>query len=265
MEKKTLKFLIASGIILILLIALPVFAIAFASPVPGYAHAPRIKDKYGNSLNWAGYAVTGSPGSVTDVKGSWIVPSVTCPGGSQYAAFWVGIDGYSDSTVEQTGTDSDCSSGSPTYYAWFEFYPKPMFRINTITVHPGDNVLAEVKYAGGNKFTIIINDATTGQKFSTSASINARRSSAEWITEAPWSGGILPLADFGTANYGLDYTAIGSTNYATVGGISDPIGSFGQNVQQITMVTSSGALKAQPSSLSTDGTSFNMTWYSAGP
>lgn len=263
MEKTTLKFLTASMVILILLIVLPVFAIAFIPTASEYSHGPRIKDKYGNSLNWAGYAVTGSAGSVTDVTGSWVVPTVTCPGGSQYAAFWVGIDGYSDNTVEQTGTDSDCQNGNPRYYAWFEFYPKPMFRINTITVSPGDTMSAEVKYTGGNKFTATITDTTTRQSFSTSGTVNAQRSSAEWIAEAPWSGGILPLADFGTANYGLDYTGIASTNFATVGTSTGPIGSFSSN--SITMVTSSGATKASPSSLTTDGTSFSVQWVSAGP
>ncbi|CAG0965027.1 MAG: hypothetical protein OIN86_07295 [Candidatus Methanoperedens sp.] len=42
-----------------------------------YSHAPRIKEKNGYSTNWAGYAVTGSAGSVTDAKGSWIVNSIT--------------------------------------------------------------------------------------------------------------------------------------------------------------------------------------------
>ena len=196
-----------------------------------------------------------------------MVPSVTCTSTSnQYSSFWVGIDGYSSSTVEQIGTDSDCISGNPTYYAWYEFYPKPSSRVNSIAVQPGDKMSAEVKYAKG-MFTVSITDVTTGASFSKSAKVNAaNRNSAEWIAEAPWSGGILPLANFGTAYFGYDPTGIASTNYASVGGSTGPIGSFGSSVQSITMVsTSSGAIKAQPTSLSTDGTSFNMTWVSAGP
>ena len=78
------------------------------------------------STNWSGYAVTGPDGSVTDVKGSWKVPDVVCssPGTpNSYASFWVGIDGYGSNTVEQIGTDSDCSGGNAVYYAWYEFYP----------------------------------------------------------------------------------------------------------------------------------------------
>jgi hypothetical protein len=49
-----------------------------------------------DSSNWSGYAVTGPNMSVSDVKGSWIVPAARCTGGSEeasdaYASFWVGI------------------------------------------------------------------------------------------------------------------------------------------------------------------------------
>src|SRR5215467_10329831 len=85
-------------------------------------HAPAVihhlRDSLATSTNWSGYAVTGA--NVTDVQGSWIVPTVLCPGGSQYSSFWVGIDGFNSGSVEQTGTDSDCQNGVPTYYAWFE-------------------------------------------------------------------------------------------------------------------------------------------------
>ncbi len=242
------------------------FAGAVVSPLSEYSHAPRIKEKNGYSTNWAGYAVTGSAGSVTDAKGSWIVPNVTCPSTTnQYSSFWVGIDGYSSSKVEQTGTDSDCSSGSPRYYAWYEFYPKPSFIINSMTVHPGDKMSAEVKYAG-DMFTVYITDVTTRASFSKSAKVNsAQRDSAEWIAEAPWSGSILPLANFGTVGFGIDNTGIASTNYTTVSGIPGNMNSFGSSANPITMVSNSGAIKVHPSTLSTDGTSFNVTWASAGP
>lgn len=84
-------------------------------------HAPmRFHDGTANSENWSGYAVTGS--SFTNATASWFVPTVNCSKTpNTYAAFWVGIDGYSSNTVEQTGTDSDCDGASPSYYAWYEF------------------------------------------------------------------------------------------------------------------------------------------------
>lgn len=221
------------------------------------------------STNWSGYAVTGAAGSVTDAKGSWKVPAIvgTCPKKNQYSSFWVGIDGFNSNTVEQTGTDSDCQSHHPTYYAWYEFYPNPSFIIGSISVHPGDIMSAEVSYSGG-VFTATITDSATGQTFSTSATVStAQRSSAEWIAEAPSSrSGILPLANFGTVLFGSDNTGVSSTCTATVNGVSGAIGSFGSNVQEITMVnTRTGATKALPSALSSDGTSFSVQWVSAGP
>jgi len=218
-----------------------------------------------DSSNWSGYAVTGAAGSVTDAKASWTVPMIQgpCPSTPQYSSFWVGIDGFTDNSVEQIGTDSDCQNGVPTYYAWFEFYPHPSFIINSLTISPGDTISAEVKYLGRNQFTVSLTDTTTGHTFSTTTKVNAQRSSAEWIAEAPSSsGGILPLADFGSAYFGV--TTLDS---ATMRGVSGPIGSFGSTVQEITMVSQKDAttLKAVPSSLSGDQSSFSVTWYSAGP
>src|SRR3989442_12102974 len=173
------------------------------------------------STNWSGYAVTGASGSVSDAKGSWTVPAIqgTCPGTNQYSSFWVSIDGFNYRTVEPTGTDSDCQNGATTYYAWFEFFPHPLFLINGLTITPGDHMTAEV-ISSGRSFTVTITDPNPGASFSTSAKVHsAQRSSAEWIAEAPSSsGGVLPLADFGTVSFSADT--------ATVNGITGTIGSF---------------------------------------
>lgn len=241
---------------------------ASALPVPQMTLAPRVHDASSTSTNWSGYAVTGSSGSVSNAKGSWIVPAIrgTCTSTNQFSSFWVGIDGFSSGTVEQTGTDSDCQNGSPTYFAWFEFFPHPSFIISGLSITPGDHISAQASF-NGRSFVVSITDTTTGASFSTSAKVRgAQRSSAEWIAEAPSSsGGILPLADFGTVSYGTDNTGIAMTCYATIGGTTAAIGAFGSSIQQITMVSSSGAIKAQPSALSSDGTSFSVTWRSSGP
>ena len=242
------------------------------TPVVQGRHSPvkihqRQSDSSWDSYNWSGYAVTGAAGSVTDAKASWTVPPVSCPIGSkpkqnQYSSFWVGIDGFNDNTVEQIGTDSDCQRGRPTYYAWFEFYPNPSYIISSISIQPGDVISAEVVSTGGGWFTVSLTNVTTNQS---SGSIStqvpgAQQSSAEWIAEAPSStGGVLPLADFGTVLF--------SQNGATVGGTTGAIGAFGTNVQDITMVGQRAphTIKAQPSPLSTDGTGFSVTWYGTGP
>lgn len=249
--------------------SIEVFAIAFCllafsgmALASGTSHAPRIPVKEGSSssTNWGGYAVTGASGSVTDVKGSWVVPAVTCTSGNQYSSFWVGIDGYSSGTVEQIGTSSDCSGATPKYYAWAEFYPK-FPKTLPLTISPGDVISAEVKYTGKNSFTVTLTDVTTGKSASATGKVpSAKRSSAEWIFEAPYSGGVLPLANFGTVFFGQDYTSVAPTGSATIGSVTGAIGSFGSSVQQITMAYSDGTVKASPSNLTADGTSFAGVW-----
>ncbi len=216
------------------------------------------KDGTSTSGNWSGYAVTGT--GFTKASGSWIVPAVTCSSGSQYGSFWVGIDGYSSSTVEQLGTESDCSGTTASYHAWYEFCCKePEITIPSMTIKPGDVMSAAVSYNGTN-FTLSMKDVTTGVTFSKTGNIKgAQRTSAEWIAEAPSSGGTLPLSDFGTMLFGKDNTGIAKTCTAAIGSTGGPIGSFA-NFFQITMVNSSQAPKAIPTILSSDGTSFSDTW-----
>ena len=152
------------------------------------------------STNWSGYAAHG--GSYTTVSATWVQPKATCSGsGSQFSSFWVGLDGYSSNSVEQTGTDTDCSSGTPRYYGWYEMFPKPSFSFGS-TVSPGDTMHASVTFSGSSSFTLTLSDVTKGWTSTTTKNLSgAARSSAEVIVEAPSSsGGILPLADFGTVH-----------------------------------------------------------------
>jgi hypothetical protein len=221
-------------------------------------NAPRVKSlRQGTSTNWAGYAVQTNlsapqSGAVSDVKGSWVVPTLICTSTNTYASAWVGIDGYSSASVEQTGTEHECINGQPSYYAWYEMYPKRSFLISNITIHAGDLINAEVKYLGNNKFNLILTDVTTNQQFSTTQKGgNAKRQSAEWIVEAPYSGGVLPLANFGTTTI----TNATATLNAHVGAIND----LSWQNDRIDM-GSSTTIKAQTSSLTPDGKSFDVVW-----
>lgn len=231
-------------------------ALLFSYSLPAYAaspvyHGPIIRDKNSNSLNWSGFAAYNS-GSATDVKGSWVVSSLTCGATNTYSSAWVGIDGYNDGTVEQTGTEQDCINGQSSYYAWFEMYPKPSYKVN-LNVKAGDTVSAEVKYTGGGNFNLSL-VSSNGQTFSINQrSSKARLQSAEWIMEAPYSGGILPLANFGTANF--------MNSQATMGGKTANINGFTSD--QINMANGSGQLKDQTSSLDATGANFSVTWLSS--
>lgn len=271
MRKSSRLLVLPSLFVLAIFNFLP--AVSFATTLnPTFAGAPRDTFNCPSgtvcSTNWSGFAVTGPSGSVSDVKGSWIVPSVSCTSKTTYSSYWVGIDGYSSSTVEQTGTDSDCSNGTGHYYVWYEFYPAGSVQVSGFTVKPGDKVSTEVSYSTSTgKFTTTITDGS--QAFSTSSSVSgAARSSAEWIIERPALCTALhckltSLSNFGTVSLGSDYTSISGTNYATISGTSGTIGSFGSSVHRITMVNSAGTVLAEPSTLSADGTSFTETWHAS--
>jgi hypothetical protein len=199
------------------------------------------------STNWSGYAANGGDGSFNSVSASWTQPAATCDdGGDEYAAFWVGLDGYNSDSVEQTGTDSDCSGGSPDYYGWYEMYPAdPVYFTNP--VQPGDSISASVTFTGSDTYTLVLTDSTEDwTQTETEHESGLANSSAEVITEAPSSEfGPLPLADFGTINYS------GSTaNGATMSS---------QNPAQIIMVGSSGDELDNTSSMDGSG-DFSNIW-----
>jgi peptidase A4-like protein len=199
------------------------------------------------STNWSGYAAT--TGTYTSVSASWTQPAGTCSRGDQYAAFWVGLDGYSSSTVEQTGSEVDCIGPTAEYYAWYEMYPSASVSYSN-KVEAGDHFNASVTYEGNNEFSLFIADTTQGWSHTTTASLaGAARSSAEVIVEAPCctaSGGILPLTNFGTMSF-TGSLANGSA-----------IGNAG-GLTEIIMVDSAGRDKDTISSLSS-GENFSATW-----
>ena len=247
---------VAVILVVSMLIVAPVADMAVSAHVLG---APRIPVKEGTSSNWSGYAVYAasskrSPGeSWTSVTGTWTVPKVLATGVTSYSSIWVGLDGYTSGTVEQIGTEQDVSStGLTSYSAWYELYPKMPVTI-PYTVSPGDVITASVSYVGKNNFLLTITDDHWDTPFQvTKSCANAKRNSAEWIVEAPWSGGVLPLARFGTAIF----SDAAASSSKTAGPVS--ISSFA-NRDCIDMV-SGGTTKAATSGLSNSGTSFMVTW-----
>ena len=228
---------------------LAVVSVASSGGVPGggAGQRPIIRLRQGTSSNWAGYAAFGGPGGFTSVAGSWTQPSVSCTAQNAYSSYWVGLDGYNDSTVEQLGTEGDCVNGSPRYYAWFEMYPHPSYLVG-LTVTPSHTYSASVISQGRGRYALSLTDVTTGGSFGTVQKLNsAQGASAEVIVEAPFSGGVLPLANFGTVNFA------GST----ANGLA--LGSFAPNLDPITMLNPYG-MKATPSSFDATNKNFSVTW-----
>jgi Peptidase A4 family/Concanavalin A-like lectin/glucanases superfamily len=148
-----------------------------------------------NSTNWSGYERTGTNGSFTDITSYWTVPTASsCGSGDTYSSAWVGIDDGNDSNHDliQTGTESDCVSGSPFYRAWWEILPAVETPItsgcqpssSSCSVSAGDSMFAEIKKNSTN-WTITIIDYTQGWTFSTNQTYSGPQSSSEWILEAP--------------------------------------------------------------------------------
>ncbi|MGA2037489.1 MAG: G1 family glutamic endopeptidase [Acidimicrobiales bacterium] len=154
------------------------------------------------SSNWSGYAETGH---FTTVSGSWTVPSVVAghqsPSSAWYSATWLGIDGFTNSNLIQTGTEQDYYGGSAHYSAWWEILPTAETRIPD-SVAPGDVMDANIVQTptqvsvGGGRFgrgrgtteyewTITLRDVTHPWSFTTTQVYGGAGSSAEWVVEAP--------------------------------------------------------------------------------
>ncbi len=229
----------------------------------GQKKAPHQKSSETASTNWSGYAAETKfnrpeEGSVTYVSGTWTVPVLSPTLTDAYSSIWVGIDGYTSNSVEQLGTEHDWSNGVQSNYAWFEMYPQDAYEITGFPVDIGDVMRASVTYNGNNKFTLSISNLTQNvyttipSKYTKVA--GTKRTSAEWIVEAPFAGEVLPLADFGT----VYFTDCLATINGVKGGINN---SHWQNVE-ILMESASGQLRAVPSSLFSNGESFSVKWLS---
>ena len=202
-----------------------------------------------SSTNWSGYAATGATNAFKSVSSSWTQPAITCTSKATYSSFWVGLDGYNNSALEQTGTEADCIGGKATYGAWWEVLPASESAYS-VTVKPGDALTASVVDNGNGTFTMTLKDSTQGWTKTTThaGSSGYKDSSAEVIAEATEvNGKIANLSNFGTVTF----------NSSTAGGTA--LGSLSPN--EIVMEGTSGDVKAQPGAVS--GGTFSDTWKAA--
>jgi Peptidase A4 family len=199
-----------------------------------------------DSTGWAGYELSGADGAFSSVSASWTEPGATCVKGDQDVAFWVGLDGISSDSVEQIGTEADCTSGTASYLGWYDMYPaSPVYFSNP--VQPGDVLSASVTFSGTKTYTLVLADATQGwTKTVTEQEAGLARSSAEVVTSGPGADSSTPeLTDFGK----VTYTA------CTVDGTS--MGT--QSPVKVTMVDDKGNVMVLPSAMTSAG-KFTNTW-----
>jgi hypothetical protein len=200
--------------------------------------------RHSTSANWSGYVATGR--GFTSVSAAWTQPAVTCRSQNSYASFWIGLDGDGSASVEQIGTEADCSGGRPAYSAWYEMYPAGPVGFPG-PVSPGDALHASVVFTGSGRFTLTLADRTRGWSHSYIQHLNnPALASAEVIAEAPSdASGVLPLSDFGSVAFtgaAANGTALGAFH-------PDPI-----------TMANGGTTKATPGPLSGSG-NFTVTWH----
>ena len=173
-----------------------------------------------STSNWSGYAIGSYQAAgqkFTSAGATWAVPTVTfgpTQSGTdeEYSASWVGIGGFClnalcskvDQTLIQLGTSQYVSSsGTTSYFAWYEMIPANPVQITSINVNPGDKISASLQCVSAcsakkQNWKLSMTNITTNRTWTHTFSYSSSLASADWIEEAPAStGGVLPLADFG--------------------------------------------------------------------
>ena len=250
----------------VLLVALSAAALSLAAFVPSAqaqvtSHHGRLipavrgvlptRNDTTSSLNWSGYATTGS--GITAVTSTFTVPTagLVPPG---FAANWAGIGGYTSSDLIQAGTSEDPVEG---YYAWYEILPASETQLtnctgdSACTVNPGDVVTVDIHNVGSNLWSVSLTDAGHWS-WQQNISYHSTESSAEWIFEAP-TVGVQTIPD----NTGTNY--FGPTSTFTNGAGTHTIAQG--NPVTIDMGLGIGVNEATPSALASNGQSFNVCAY----
>ncbi|TCZ78305.1 hypothetical protein E0485_08550 [Paenibacillus albiflavus] len=137
------------------------------------------------SGNWSGYAIKKTKSnSFRSISCYWIVPRVKASKQNKYSSIWIGIDGFNNSSLIQTGTEQDIVKGKAVYYPWWEILPAPETRIPN-SVSPNDLMYAKISKLSNSKWQIVLKNKTKGWTFRTIRKYTGPANTAEWIMEAP--------------------------------------------------------------------------------
>lgn len=190
-----------------------------------------------SSTNWSGYAIGNNTNKAyQSVSATWKVPQVQTRAPSQpqptswwgrlwqwlsslfggggsgstgtpdsYSAAWIGIDGFNNSNLIQTGTAQNIVNGQPQYYAWWETLPNPETQIDSsqYPVSPGDSMVAHITEQSDGTWQIALGNQTQGWVFQkTGIQYQGPQTSVEWIMEAPQlNGNVTNLANYGEMTF----------------------------------------------------------------
>ena len=271
--KSTSLIVVLSVIIGVLLVAPVSATLVTHSRNLDLGYVDNLKETVG-SLNWGGYVAATNfntpSAAVTAVNASWIVQTAARSNTPSYSSQWTGIGGFftSDSSLIQLGTESDYYGNSGSYSAWIERLPNSEQTI-PLTIKPGDVIVANISLTSETNYWLMtMTDVTSKKSYNTVVNYGSSQLSAEYIEERPElcnsrSCSLTTLSNFGTAYYGSDYTHQPLTEYPTINGQFSALGSSAWQNENIVMFANNGVKEiAAPSSLSSDGTSFMMTYLS---
>jgi Peptidase A4 family len=207
------------------------FAAHSLTAARGKTAAPAATSPCWASSNWSGYAVAttsslscqpSSGVTYTSVSGQWTVPAVSASSGASYSAAWLGIDGFNNDTLIQTGTEQDYYSRSAHYSAWWttsaqNFEEQPISE----PVKPGDVITATISEVNPSTelwdITLADSSESPTWSFTTQQTYTGVGASAEWIMEAPGvNGRVATLAHYGSTTFNLD--SVNGTSPSLVAG-----------------------------------------------
>ena len=147
------------------------------------------------------------------MSGTWTVPTVAASTSATYSSAWIGVDGFNNSNLIQTGTEEDYYSGAAHYNAWWEIPARLRAALpSSYAVTGGDRMTASIYETSSTTtsgffrrttehvWEITISDTTRGWTYGTKQAYGGAGTSAEWVVEAPEVGGrIATLAHYAIA------------------------------------------------------------------
>lgn len=158
------------------------------------------------SLNWAGFVLTGDTGSFQGASGEWTVPTLDCsavPNG--IVGDWVGVDGTSTTNPDlfQAGTISGCESGLQINAAWWTDQDENYEPMILFEPDPGDVISTEIAQSSSGNWSYTVDDVTADDSQTGTEAYSGPETSIEWIVEDPsnTSGALDPLGDFGSTTF----------------------------------------------------------------
>ncbi len=151
-QRANLMMVVALAVVVVLVVG---FFVLRRHSAPNPAAVSTTTGWNATSGNWSGYALsTAQTGQkYTKVSLEWDVPTVSTMSSFGCVANWTGIGGVTGKDLIQLGTQSCSNSSGTAYDIWYETLPAAETPITTLTIKPGDQVLATLQLLNGDTNT----------------------------------------------------------------------------------------------------------------